>query len=207
MKPHTALALFVVLCIGILIGRVSSPSGVSERDPDDAAETGPRRTRVADRESTPAPNTPFARLRKEIRAAPADQCGALLRKALETPDPFERRALIDELMVRMDASNFLEMSLATARISRETGRDLQADWLLIHTRVGQVAGPQAMARWIEHSALGSQPAERTLWGWATQDPEAARKWLDGNPEMHAHLPLDPRRSRARNGGPPIWHLP
>jgi hypothetical protein len=88
----------------------------------------------------------------------------LLRKALETPDPFERRALVDELMARMDSSNFFEMSTATAQVTRETGRQLHEEWLLIHSRAGQVAGLQAMGHYVKQNALGSQPAERTMWG-------------------------------------------
>jgi hypothetical protein len=183
MKPQTILTLFCVLLMGFWIGRFSSPSVISGDDPDDSAEGGPFRTRARERHSNPAPNTAFARLRKEIRSAPTSHCDTLLRKALETPDPFERRALFDELMARMDGSNFLEMSAAPARVSLETGRDNHAEWLLVHARAGQVAGPEAMARWTELGALGGPRAERTLWGWATQDPEAARKWLDEQADL------------------------
>lgn len=183
MKPRIALTLFAVLCIGVFIGRAGSPSGRSERQSDDGAEDGRSSGRFADRASTPVANTPFARFRKEIRSASPGDCGKLLRKALETPDPFERRALVDELMARMDASNYFEMSTAAAQVTRETGRPLHEEWLLIHSRAGQVAGLEAMGHYVEQNALGSKPAERTMWGWATQDPEGARQWLDGNPDV------------------------
>jgi hypothetical protein len=177
MKPRETIVLLVVLCIGVLLGRVSGSFGTSSRDTEDGAEGDSFRTRVSERDATAVSDTPFARLRKEIRTAPPDQCATLLRRGLETVDPFERRALFDELMTRMDASNFLEMSMAPARDSLETGRDNNAEWLLVHTRAGQVAGAKAMSHWAEQSALADPRAERTLWGWASQDPEAARKWL------------------------------
>lgn len=187
MKPTTILSLIIVLLIGFLIGRTTGTSAASRGDADEVGGDGPSKTRSAEREMDAVPNTPLAKLRKEIRSAPSDKCEALLRRALETPDPFERRALFDELMARMDADNFLEMSQAAARVSLETGRDNNTEWQLSHVRAGQVAGPQAMARWAEHRALGGTRAERTLWGWATQDPDAARKWLDEQADLPESL--------------------
>ena len=187
MKPYTILSLVIVLLIGFFIGRTSGTWTASRGDADEASGVGPSKTRSAERQMDQVPNTPIAKLRKEIRSASSDKCAMLLRKVLETPDPFERRALFDELMARMDVDNFLEMSQAAARVSLETGRDNNTEWQLSHVRAGQVAGPQAMARWAEQRALGSSRAERTLWGWATQDPDAARKWLDEQADLPESL--------------------
>lgn len=187
MKPTTILSLIVVLLIGVLIGRTIGISAASRGAANEVGAAGPAKTRSAERSTEPVPNTPLARLRKEIRSAPPDRCEALLRKALEIPGPFERRLLFDELMARMDADNFLEMSQAAARVSLETGRDNNSEWQLSHVRAGQVAGPQAMARWAEQHALGGTRAERTLWGWATKDPEAARKWLEEQADLPESL--------------------
>jgi hypothetical protein len=183
MKLPVSLAVLAVLSIGFLIGRVTSASRMSERGLDDAAELAPGKTRVAERRANPVASTPFAQLRREIQTAQADQCGRLLYQALETADPFLRRTLVDELYARMDAGNFFEMTEALRRVSLETGRAQNDEWFLIHARSGQVAGPQAMARWKELGKLGGEVAERTLWGWATQDPDAARKWLDEQPNL------------------------
>ena len=187
MKPYTTLSLIIFLVTGFFIGRITGKRASSGADADEASEARPVKTRSAERGKDPVPNTPFAKLRKEIRTAPPEQCATLLRKALETADLFERRALFDELMARMDAGNFIEMSQAPAQISLETGRDNNAEWQLVHVRAGQVAGQLAMDRWVEHRALGGTRAERTLWGWATRDPEAARKWLDEQADLPESL--------------------
>jgi hypothetical protein len=177
----------MVLAIGFVAGRITSPSSsapAESNSPDSAAKLS---TKSGDRPASDPANTAFAKLRQEIRTAPSDKLPALVYRALESADPFVQRPLLDELYARMDASNYLAMTEALSRISRETGREHHDEWLLIHTRAGQVAGPEAMERWGKVNALGGQLAERSLWGWATSDPDAARQWLDGKTDLNPGL--------------------
>jgi hypothetical protein len=184
---YLAGCLAMVLAIGFVAGRITSPTSSGPDpgyDPDSSAKLS---SRTGNRPAPDAANTAFAKLRQEIRTAHADKIPGLVYRALESADPFVQRPLLDELYARMDASNFLAMTEELNRISRETGRAHYDEWLLIHTRAGQVAGQATMDRWSKANALGGQLAERSLWGWASSDPDAARQWLDANETLAPEL--------------------
>ena len=184
---YLAGSLTMVLAIGFVAGRISSPSSSGAANGEGADGSAKLPSRTGDRPSPEAANTAFAKLRQEIRTAPSDKLPGLVYRALESADPFVQRPLLDELYARMDASNFLAMTEELNRISRETGRAHYEEWLLIHTRAGQVAGQATMDRWSESNALNGQLAERSLWGWASSDPDAARKWLDEHADLAPDL--------------------
>jgi hypothetical protein len=175
--------LAMVLAIGFVAGRITSPTSAGVALENDSEDSPTRSSRTGNRPTPEAANTAFAKLRQDIRTAPSDKLPALVYLALESADPFVQRPLLDELYARMDASNFQAMTEELGRISRETGRAHHDEWLLIHTRAGQVAGQASMDRWRKANALDGQLAERSLWGWASSDPDAARQWLDTNDDL------------------------
>lgn len=186
-KTYLVGSLASMFAIGFVAGRMSPPSSAGVTAGPEEPGNAKARIRAGGRPPADAANTAFARLRQEIRSAAPDQLAGLLYRALEPSDPFVQRALLDELYARMDATNFVAMSDALNRISLETGRAHHDEWLLLHTRTGQVAGQAAMDRFSAAAALGGQPAGRALWGWASTDPEAARKWLDAHAELAPDL--------------------
>jgi hypothetical protein len=186
-RYYLAGSFAMVLTIGFLAGRITSPTPSGPATGSESDQAAKPSGRTGNRPVPESANTAFAKLRQEIRSAPSDKIPGLVYRALESADPFVQRPLLDELYARMDASNFLAMTEELNRISRETGRAHYDEWLLIHTRAGQVAGQASMDRWSKANALDGQLAERSLWGWASSDPDAARQWLDANETLSPGL--------------------
>jgi hypothetical protein len=183
-RSHLIAVMFSTLALGFLVGRVSSAgNNGANGNEDDGGSSTKLRTRLGDRPAAEISNSSTSRLRQEIRKAPSDKLAAMVYRTLEIGDPIVRRQLLYELFARMDASNFHEMTLELNRISLETGRDNYDEWLLMHTRAGQVAGQAAMERWEKEGARKTDQAWRTMWGWASTDPDSAQKWLDGIPDI------------------------
>ena len=182
MKNGVIIAgLFVTLSLGFFVGRMTSsrnPQG--ENSPQDSSMEGKRR--VADRPAADRPVTRGARLRNEIRSTPADRIPELVFRALETGDPILRRQLMSELYGRMDATNYRRMMEEILHVSDATGREYPEEYLLMAIRAGQIAGQGAMEGW-KTKGIETEAASKTLTGWAHMDPEAARRWLEANPDL------------------------
>ncbi len=180
MKPGIICAgLAGTLAIGFLCGRLSSAAGGG--DPAGKGEEGREGESLRRSERVQERGLPSmgGKLRQEIRKAPPEKLPAMVAKVMETVDPILRRQLLYDLFERMDAGNFLEVTREMDRASLETGRDNYIEWLLVHARAGQVAGGEAMKNWDPNSgAKISEPVWRTMWGWASTDPDAALQWLN-----------------------------
>ena len=182
-RSHLVAALLSTLALGVIVGRMSSPSAVGK---DGGNETGGEssklRTRVTDRSSSDRPDTLGSRLRKDIRTTPAGRIPDLVFQALETGDPILRRQLMSELYGRMDATNYKRMMEEILHVSDATGREYPEEYLLMSMRAGQIAGHDAMEGW-KAKGIETEAATKTLTGWAHVDPEAAKQWLEANPDL------------------------
>lgn len=123
-------------------------------------------------------------MRQDIRSQPADRIPQLVFRALETGDPILRRQLMSELYTRMDATNYRAMMDEVLELSTATAREYPEEYLLMAMRAGQVAGREAMEDW-KAKGLDTEAAGKTFTGWAQMDPEAARRWLEANPDLDA----------------------
>lgn len=173
-------ALILGLGAGFIAGRFTGPRNSATSDDGSLGNdrSRPGRTRASDRTANPEALS-SGKLRQEIRKASPDKLPPMVSKAMETVDPILRRQLLYDLFERMDAGNFRQMADEMDRHTKETGRDNYIEWLLIHTRAGQVAGAAAMEHWdLSEKGKVPEPAWRTLWGWASADPDAARRWLE-----------------------------
>ncbi len=178
-----AAGLLVTLIAGFLAGRVTSSSGTAhDRDGGSAGRTVPLKTRVTERPPVERPSTPGARLKQEIRAQSADRIPQLVFRALETGDPILRRQLMSDLYSRMDPSNYREMMNQILEISNATAREYPDEYLLMSMRAGQIAGQTVMEDW-KKEGLTTEAASKSFTGWAQVDPEAARRWLEANPDL------------------------
>lgn len=182
-RSHLIAALLSTLAAGFLVGRVSSNHTAGKSAGDETDDLlSKSRTRVADRRSSDAPDSPGARLKQDIRKVSPDRIPDLVYRALETGDPILRRQLMSELYSRMDATNYRRMMEEILRVSDETGREYPEEYLLMSMRAGQIAGHDAMEGW-KAKGIETEAASRTLTGWAHVDPDAAQRWLEANPDL------------------------
>ena len=179
-RSYLIAALLSTLAMGFFAGRVSSSEKPDDTGKDEAGDPQSKlRTRVADRPNPSITNSSSSRLRQDIRKAAPEKLAAMMAPVMETVDPILRRQLLYDLFERMDAGNFRELTEAMDRAALETGRDNHIEWLLVHTRAGQVAGAEAMKQWDpENGVKITDPGWRTMWGWASNDPDAALQWLN-----------------------------
>jgi hypothetical protein len=188
MKKWPIVAgLLLALSVGFVGGRLSSPDA-DPGAPKAKDKDGNAASKKSDRLPSQTLQSLSGKLRQEVRKAPPDKLPAMVASVMETVDPILRRQLLYDLFERMDAGNFMEMTAEMDRTSLETGRDNYIEWLLIHTRAGQVAGADAMNRWdLNSGGKITEPAWRTLWGWSSNDPDAALQWLNGKENLN---PID-----------------
>ncbi len=114
--------------------------------------------------------------------APQAPSPKMVFRTFQTVDPVLRTQLLGNMMAKMDASNFREMLAEVERMATEQGREHNEAWTLMNMRAGQVAGLEAMEAWRKQG-IDSNPGVETLYGWANADPDAARKWLEQQPEL------------------------
>jgi len=182
-KWHLAAGLLATLSLGFVGGRLSSSEAVVSTTGTTEKETTSS-TRRSERTASQTLPSLSGKLRQEVRKAPSEKLPSMVSSAMETVDPILRRQLLYDLFERMDAGNFLEMTSEMDRTSLETGRDNYIEWLLIHTRAGQVAGANAMNRWdLSGAGKINEPVWRTLWGWSSNDPDAALQWLNAKENL------------------------
>ncbi len=185
---HAVCAVTAALLIGFFSGR-AAPAKTTEQGRELAkASDGDRPTRLKTRSSERgasgvSDNSQGGRLRQEIRTAAPKDLASILFRSLEVPDPILRRQLVLELYARMDASNFAEMVDSVARVSLETGRENNDEWLVANTRAGQVGGAAAMEKWNKPGLRTTDQGRQTMWGWASVDPDAAKRWLDAATDL------------------------
>lgn len=115
--------------------------------------------------------------------APQAPSPKMVFHTFQTVDPVLRTQLLGNMMAKMDANNFREMLAEVERMATELGREHNEAWTLMNMRAGQVAGVTAMEAWRKQG-IDSNPGVETLYGWATADPDAARKWLEEQSELN-----------------------
>ncbi len=177
-RSHVIAALILTLGIGFFAGRLSDAAS-HEKDGNSADErTGNGRTRASERPNGERSSGNPPRLRDEIRKAPPEALSALVYRALELSDPLERRQLLLEIFSRMDAGNFEAMIRESERSSLESSRNNYDEWAVMLVRAGQVGGQAAMEVWITDPKRNWDQLAKTMQGWASADPDAARRWIE-----------------------------
>jgi hypothetical protein len=112
-----------------------------------------------------------------------DETRKLANHALSTPRRTERFQRLMSLLDETTPENWNLLWKEYIRQTLEEGRIHETEWSLFMGRVGEVAGPDAMAYF---SANGQQNynfnRREVLKGWAAVDPRAALAWLEGQPQ-------------------------
>ncbi|MES2658711.1 MAG: hypothetical protein V4689_08835 [Verrucomicrobiota bacterium] len=128
--------------------------------------------------------------RESVRAERAEQPAArdeaeLRRLANHTLSAPIRTERFQRLMILLDsttADNWSTLWKEYIRQTLEEGRIHETEWSLFMSRVGEVAGPDAMEYFTHHGQENYTFNRReVLKGWAATDPRGALKWLEGQP--------------------------
>lgn len=96
---------------------------------------------------------------------------AALYQDLLIADYFESHRAIMNRLAQMDASNWQEMLEQFQKVTRETGIRHDEIWPNVLQRIGQVAGREAIDRW-----MADDPTKyrfhmlQAMWGWSMTDP-------------------------------------
>lgn len=187
---HVALGILV----GLALGRWTSPSGSSADGKSATKREGERFSKYTERQRAASPQSRTARFRQEIRDAPSDSIPGLTYRALETADNQERALLGLEALSKIDEANWQEVLAQFSKITHETGRTHDFLSLQALTTIGKNVGLPALEEWRRRGLATVQfESKQALYGWATQDPEGARAWLDdvGKTEPEQRLRLLP----------------
>ncbi|MEO5914743.1 MAG: hypothetical protein ABIS50_10950 [Luteolibacter sp.] len=125
--------------------------------------------------------------RTERAAQPAPRDEADLRRlanhALSAPNRTERFQRLMILLDNTTAENWNTLWKEYIRQTLEEGRIHETEWSLFMSRVGEVAGPDAMEYFAHHGQEQYTFNRReVLKGWAAKDPKGALTWLEGQPE-------------------------
>lgn len=177
---HIAGVVLLALAIGFFSGRLSSGgSGGSADEKKNAGRGGAGGGGLEDFDRAGAEAT-----RRGGRGkAPQAPSPKMVFHTFQTVDPVLRTQLLGNMMAKMDSNNFRDMLAEVERMATELGREHNEAWTLMNMRAGQVAGVTAMEAWRKQG-IDSNPGVETLYGWATADPDAARKWLEEQPELN-----------------------
>ncbi len=119
------------------------------------------------------------------RIHPHDENGMrkLANHALSTPARTERYQRVMEMLDETTAENWQVFWQQFIGQTLNEGRVHETEWSLFMNRVGEVAGPDAMAYFSTHAQNEFTFNRReVLDGWATADPQAAYDWLQNQPE-------------------------
>lgn len=160
--------VLTALC-GTLVGKKpSAPAPVAEEA---------RHAKKNGREST--------RTERPVLPVPRDE--ADLRRfanhALSAPVRTERFQRLMVLLDNTTADNWNTLWKEYIRQTLEEGRIHETEWSLFMSRVGEVAGPDAMEYFTHHGQEEHTFNRReVLKGWAAKDPQGALKWLENQPE-------------------------
>lgn len=112
-----------------------------------------------------------------------DELRKLANHALSTPRRTERFQRLMNLLDETTAQNWNLLWKEYIRQTLEEGRIHETEWSLFMGRVGEVAGPDAMAYFSEHGQQNYNFNRReVLKGWAAVDPRGAFAWLEGQPQ-------------------------
>ncbi|MES2997360.1 MAG: hypothetical protein V4733_11180 [Verrucomicrobiota bacterium] len=176
----------ILLAIGFVAGRISSTQGNNTAVGEKRNELGKNRhTSVRGQDERPSDRTRSGKLRQAIRSARSDEIKALAKQAISTGDSVVRMALFNEILGRMDAENFLQLTAVPGELSAETGRDNRSEWFMLHVRAGQVAGEEAMEAIGAQNGWRSEKIGSVMRGWAMTDPATALVWLESQKNMAA----------------------
>ncbi len=96
------------------------------------------------------------------------------------PNEIQRWAKFSESMKAMTKANWREYLEGCTRQTIQTGATFNEQWELALTRIGEVAGKEALEAWkAEEAATGKfTKCWRGMVGWAAQDPAGARAWWE-----------------------------
>ncbi len=100
---------------------------------------------------------------------------------LGMPNEIQRWAKFSESMKAMTKANWRDYLEGCTQQTIQTGATFTEQWELALTRIGEVAGKDALETWkAEEAATGKfTKCWRGLVGWAAQDPAGAKAWWEG----------------------------
>lgn len=102
---------------------------------------------------------------------------------LGEPNRIKRFSQLCELLDRVTPENWREVIDAFVRQTAFEGREHDAEWKLMLHRVGEVAGVDGVLDALNEKGTGrDHRARNTFEGWVMTNPDAAIKWLEGQPE-------------------------
>ena len=193
--PNTfimALCLMIGGGAGWLIGTGDGKSAATESAK--TIEFQPRRrAEVAERSSS------ITELRQEIVRSPASGIPKLVPRVLAIDDPLLRRRLIDDVILRLDESNWQEAVLGCYRFTAETGIHRHDEWRFMKNMAAERIGGPVLDFYLEKNNFSE--LHIAAWSWACRDPEAAKAWIDGiaatHPEQADQLTIQVLAGAAR----------
>jgi hypothetical protein len=102
---------------------------------------------------------------------------------VSTPNEIQRWQKFTTSLNEITKANWQEYLRGMAERTVKTGATFQQEWELALTRIGQVAGKEALVVWRKEDEAAQEFTKswRGMVGWATMEPNAARKWWDELP--------------------------
>lgn len=114
------------------------------------------------------------------RALPPEEARQQIHEALSAPNDFQRRRRFYEVLAGLSPENWEDVLQSFIVQTTQEGRKHDHEWHATLVRIGEVAGRQALERFLKsHGANpGSHEVAQCLKGWAATDPQAARAWYE-----------------------------
>lgn len=117
---------------------------------------------------------------------PAEAISQQCQAVLNITNAMERKAAFEKLLARLTTQEELEGVLSAFEALYKTGRRHGAEWALLWDTLGH-RDPRMAAALIDKNGAGKSwlpdAAGRVASQWAALDPEAAIRWVDGNPAL------------------------
>lgn len=187
-------ALILSVSITLLVGRSSEQEG-EKISPTKSTRSQEFRVKGPSRPSYERTRVGAYEKKAEFawsQAESADELADFLTEALEIPRDTERLQHITEMLDHVTPENWSTLWQAYIRQTMDDGRVQATEWILFMNRVGEVAGPEAIA----YFELNGQPQQtfnrrEVLKGWASKDPRSAIDWMESQKEGGANSSLWP----------------
>lgn len=153
----------------------TAPAAAGNRTATPAAEPLQATVAASGKTSLPSPaGTPAEAIRQQCQAV------------LNITNAMERKAAFEKLLARLTTQEELEGVLGAFETMYKTGRRHGAEWALLWDTLGH-RDPKLAAALIDKNGTGKpwlpDAAGRVAAQWAALDPEAAIRWVDGNPAL------------------------
>lgn len=169
--------------LGILVGHLLPNGRGDDASTEKNASSAADRRRNGSGDSRPETEQASGtadRWRREAGKASPAQFTDLVYRALEIPDPFERRVALLEILKHADPANSGDLIEGFAKVTLKTGR-VHDEWNDALFEIGRKGGVPVMEKWKASGRDGADPTMwTTLYGMAAGDPQSALKWLDGS---------------------------